>query len=259
MNRRIRAVAIVSSLMIAGVAGYALRARAGGIPSTGALSYSGILQSASGPTTGTHTVQVSLYASSSATTALCQSAAASLSIVNGYFTVPLPDTCTTAIGANPAAYVDVQVDGTGIGRTPIGAVPYAVEANHATTADTAAALAPAAVTGTVAASTSVTQTVRLVPNATYLLATTLTGGHQATWQTYVVHSPANGNLDVTFSQLLGSTFNDGNVGLISLTAQDGTTPTTSFNINNSSNQTINIKYTSNSFGGTWGYTLTRIY
>jgi hypothetical protein len=57
---------------------------------------------------------------------------------SGAFQVVLPAACTTAIHANGDLWVEVFVDGTTLGRTKLGAVPYAVEADHAVRADQSA-------------------------------------------------------------------------------------------------------------------------
>src|SRR5262249_48869424 len=89
-------------------------------------------------------------------TALCSSAAASVSLVGGAFQASLGDSCTTIVRANPDLWIDVLIDGASVGRTKLGAVPYAVEADHAvsassattaTTAATASALAAGPVAG----------------------------------------------------------------------------------------------------------------
>jgi hypothetical protein len=138
MNRRTRIVLGVAALGAAVGLGYAVRAaRASGIPATGALSYAGVLEDANGPITGTHNLQVSLYDAATNGNLLCQFASAPVSVTNGHFSVPLPDTCTTAIGANANTWIDIVVDGADTGRAAVGAVPYAVEANHAVNADNA--------------------------------------------------------------------------------------------------------------------------
>jgi hypothetical protein len=140
MTRNRRIVVGLTTLIIGAGLGYAVRsARAAGIPATKALSYSGTLEDSGGPVTGTHNVQVTLYDAATAGNQLCQAASAPIAIASGRFTVLLPDACTTAAGANQNIWVDVFVDGADTGRTPIGAVPYAVEANHAVKADTATA------------------------------------------------------------------------------------------------------------------------
>jgi hypothetical protein len=137
MTGRKRIVIGIASLGLAAGLGYAIRAAASGIPSTNALSYAGVLEDATGPISGSHNVQVIFYDAATAGNNLCQSTTAALSITNGHFSVQLPDACATAVGANPNVWVDVLVDGSDTGRTKIGAVPYALEANHSVSATTA--------------------------------------------------------------------------------------------------------------------------
>jgi hypothetical protein len=138
MIRRNRIVLGIASLGLAVGLGYAIRAAASGIPATNALSYTGVLEDSSGPITGSHSIQAILYDAATAGNVLCQTTAgATVTVTNGHFSIQLPDTCTTAVGGNPNAWVDVLVDGSDTGRTKIGAVPYAVEANHAPNADNA--------------------------------------------------------------------------------------------------------------------------
>jgi len=123
-------------LAIACAAFFAGRVLAGGIPATGALTYSGLLQDANGaPLTGAHNIQVALWpAATGGTTPACQTTSASLTLNAGRFSVTLPDSCTTTIQANADAWVEVLVEGASLGRSKLGAVPYAVEAAHASTA-----------------------------------------------------------------------------------------------------------------------------
>ncbi|MEO7035635.1 MAG: hypothetical protein ABI548_17050 [Polyangiaceae bacterium] len=139
MNRTLRVVA--TSVAVVGVAGSAFlagRVWAAGVPATGALTYSGLLQDAAGaPLTGSHPIEVQFWSAPSAGTSLCDVKAASATLTNGRFSLPLTDDCVTGIHANSSAYVEVSVDGVPLGRTKLGAVPYALEAGHATSADSA--------------------------------------------------------------------------------------------------------------------------
>ena len=137
MSDRTRVLLGVGALGLAVASGYGIRAAASGIPASHALTYVGELDNPSGAITGTHNIQVLLYDAATGGTSLCQSAAAPINVANGRFSVQLPDACTSVVAANPNAWVDVLVDGSDVGRTPIGAVPYAVEANHAVSADNA--------------------------------------------------------------------------------------------------------------------------
>jgi hypothetical protein len=137
MIRRTKIVIGVMSLGLATAAGYAIRAAASGVPASNALSYAGVLEDSNGPINGSHNILLILYDAATAGNNLCQSAPLSLNVQNGHFSVQLPEACTTAVGANPNVWIDVLVNGADTGRTKIGAVPYAVEANHAVNADNA--------------------------------------------------------------------------------------------------------------------------
>jgi hypothetical protein len=137
MIRRNRIVLSIASLGLAAGLGYAIRARASGVPSTGALSYAGVLDDANGPISGSHNIQVVLYDAAAGGNNLCQTTSSAINVANGQFSLLLPDTCTAAVAGNPNVWVDVFVDGADTGTTKIGAVPYAVEANHTSNADNA--------------------------------------------------------------------------------------------------------------------------
>jgi hypothetical protein len=53
------------------------------------------------------------------------------------FQLSLPKACSDAISDNPDVWSELEVDGVPFGRTKLGAVPYAIEAQHALTADNA--------------------------------------------------------------------------------------------------------------------------
>ena len=112
---------------------------ADGIPATGALAYSGRLEAPNGDAlTGTYNLEVKFWAAESgATNPLCTTNSQTVTLDRGRFTLSLPDTCTDAVQANPDVWVEILVDGNSLGRAKAGAVPYAVEAAHATTADRA--------------------------------------------------------------------------------------------------------------------------
>jgi len=135
------AAATVSVLAVGFVGG---RAWAGGIPTKGALTYSGLLQDVAGkPLTGTgHNMEIKLWSTGPAGgTQLCDTTGLAPDFkldASGRFSLQLDDTCTGAIGANAGAFVEVILDGSPLGpRTKLGAVPYAIEANHAVSADNA--------------------------------------------------------------------------------------------------------------------------
>jgi hypothetical protein len=131
-----------------GAAFYAGHAWAGGIPSSGAMTYSGVLQDVSGaPLTGTQFVEVKFWNSATesdlTTNLLCDSGTpASVSLEVGHFSIGLPDTCSSQVGLNKNIWAEVIVGPTAVsaaslGRAKLGAVPFAIEANHAVSADSA--------------------------------------------------------------------------------------------------------------------------
>ena len=150
MMPKLKRAAVVSCCVgIAGVAFVGGRAwGAGGIPAAGALNYSGLLQDAAGaPLSGTQYVEVKFWndaAASDAANLLCDTGTPSLTpLTNGRFTTGLPDKCTTQVGTNSGIWAEVLVGPSAaatasLGRAKIGAVPFAVEANHAVEAGHAA-------------------------------------------------------------------------------------------------------------------------
>jgi hypothetical protein len=120
------------------------RAWAGGIPAKGALTYSGVLQKPDGSplTSSGHNLEIKLWSTGpTGGTALCDTTVAAPTFTldnSGRFSVQLDDACTGAIGANAGAFVEILLDGNTLGRTKLGAVPYAIEATHAVNADSAA-------------------------------------------------------------------------------------------------------------------------
>jgi hypothetical protein len=114
------------------------RAMADGVPATGALTYTGVLEDATGaPLTGSKNIRISLFDALSGGTLQCQSASTPLQLVGGRFQLQLPDACANAVKAKPDQWVEVEVDGNALGRTKLGAVPYAVEAGRAVNATNA--------------------------------------------------------------------------------------------------------------------------
>jgi hypothetical protein len=147
MNRSRTAVAAASGVILLGILGgfFAGKALAGGIPPTAALTYSGKLEGAGGePLPSPQTLQLRFWndpSASAASNLLCESGSAGTTVTlsSGHFSIKLPDTCTAAINTNANAYVELRVGDplVSLGRTKIGAVPYAVEASHAVSSDKA--------------------------------------------------------------------------------------------------------------------------
>jgi hypothetical protein len=137
MKRSSKWAVFASALLSLGAAFVTGRTFAEGIPTTGALTYSGHLETADGaPLTGTRNIEVKFWgAASGGTSPLCTSNSRPVVLERGRFGVNLPDDCTGAVGANADVWIEVLVDGSSLGRTKAGAVPYAVEAAHASEAD----------------------------------------------------------------------------------------------------------------------------
>jgi hypothetical protein len=118
----------------------AVRARAAGIPDADVLTYTGYLEDADGrPLQSTVSVAVELWtgAEAGAGKKVCEAVAETVELQAGRFQVPLID-CDAEVKKNPNLWTEVRVDGASLGRTKLGAVPYAIEAAHATSADEAA-------------------------------------------------------------------------------------------------------------------------
>ncbi len=124
VNRRALVLAVpVVAVAVAFVAG---RLSAAGIPATGALTYSGTLEDAAGtPLTGTRTVDVYFWSTATiGATPLCSTQANTATLTAGRFSVPLPDTCTSAVHGGKDIWAEVRVDGTSLGLSKLGAVPW---------------------------------------------------------------------------------------------------------------------------------------
>lgn len=116
-----------------GLLGALRAARATGIPASGALVYSGTVTDASGkPLASPQSIGVTVYDAASGGKKVCAQSAQNIEIdAGGHFQVSMPDACTSAVAAQPDLWVEISVDGSGLGRSKIGAVPYAVSAGDA--------------------------------------------------------------------------------------------------------------------------------
>ncbi|HWA74371.1 MAG TPA: hypothetical protein VG937_18630 [Polyangiaceae bacterium] len=152
-----------AALLGLALAGVVRTSRAAGIPPSGALSYSGLLQDTGGaPLASPQFVEVKLWNDPAATAnanLLCDSGTpASVQLVSGHFSLVLPDACTGAVANNPNVYAEVLVGASAasaasLGRSKLGAVPYAVTSDNAVRAASAATADTASVAGAFTAKT----------------------------------------------------------------------------------------------------------
>jgi hypothetical protein len=150
---RVRSPVLGLGLLCAGsLIGFGLKSvLAEGIPDTDPLYYAGTLTEGGQPVTGVRAITVNLWADgTTGATPLCQTVASTAAVMSGRFRIALAASCKAALNQNNNAWVEVVDGATSLGRVKIGAVPYAVEADHAvaaTTAVTASALAAGPIVG----------------------------------------------------------------------------------------------------------------
>jgi hypothetical protein len=139
MNKRhvMMAVALTSAGALAGVG---MKALADGIPSPNPLYYAGTLtldgNLVSDPA---RSMKATLWTNPTPTvgeTALCVTSVTT-PVLDGRFRIALDPSCKGAINANPNVYVEVVDNAVSLGRAKVGAVPFAVEADHAVSATNA--------------------------------------------------------------------------------------------------------------------------
>jgi hypothetical protein len=114
----------------------ARRTWAVGVPSVAPLSYSGVLQDAEGKgLSGEHALQIRFWnVADGSGEALCTSGEVPVTLVDGRFSLPLPEECVSRVQTDPDVWVEVILDDSVLGRSKLGAVPYALEANRASAA-----------------------------------------------------------------------------------------------------------------------------
>lgn len=134
MNRRYHHLTFAALALALGSGGTLIvqQVRAAGVPKTGALTYAGVLALPDGTSVqGTKNIGLAVYDAASNGNLLCQVMSAPVPVQGGHFQVALPDVCLVAVQSNSDVWVDVQVDGGSVGRSKLGAVPYAIEAQRA--------------------------------------------------------------------------------------------------------------------------------
>lgn len=111
------------------------RARADGIPAVNPMVYSGTLEDGGRPAAdGTRNFRLTVWddaTSAESSRIRCITMAPGTMVTGGRFQIALDNACTAAVRGAPDLWIEVEVGGTSLGRTKIGAVPYAVEAARA--------------------------------------------------------------------------------------------------------------------------------
>ena len=110
--------------------------------------------------------------------------------------------------------------------------------------------------GTIASSqTSFTESLPLLGNGSYLVTVSLTGDHQDERQTYVVHTPLNGNLNVDFARLLNSSYVWPPQASITVATQNGGG---GWQANNNSAFTLRVTFRSGGAPAAWSLSAVKI-
>jgi len=121
-----------ATALVGGLIGYAV---AEGAPTTEPLFYGGLVTSKDGaPLEAAHAVSLRLFAAETGESALCSTPELAAQFKAGRFRVALPSGdkgCAKAVANNADSWVELSVDGTAFPRSKVGAVPYAIEADHA--------------------------------------------------------------------------------------------------------------------------------
>ena len=129
---------IFTTLALIGATGAALylgsTAMADGIPQDSPMTYAGVLEDGGSPVNGTRNFRLTVWndpASLEFEDMKCSTVTNNVSVDQGHFRIPLSNTCTSAVQDHSDLWIEVEVNGQVIGRTKLGAVPYAVEAERA--------------------------------------------------------------------------------------------------------------------------------
>lgn len=135
MKTKQLALGVVLTLAVAAVGYRVGKARADGVPTMNPLFYSGTLEDSGRPVEGARDITIRLWDAESGGSIACpETTAMAAPVVSGRFRVALGSGCVMAIQRNPELWTEVVVGGTSLGRSKVGAVPYAVEAGRASSA-----------------------------------------------------------------------------------------------------------------------------
>jgi microcystin-dependent protein len=129
------------------------RARADGIPGMLPLTYAGQLEEGGAAVNGSRNLRLTIWDDATSTESSrtrCITTAPGATVTSGRFQVVLDNACTAVVRATPDLWLEIEVNGSSLGRTKLSAVPFAIEANRASglTPAAANALIP---TGTIVA------------------------------------------------------------------------------------------------------------
>lgn len=132
MKKKHLALGAALTLAVAAVGYRVGKARADGVPMMNPLFYSGTLEDSGRPVEGTRDITIRLWDAATGGTIACpETTAMATPVQSGRFRVALGSACVMAIQRNPELWTEVVVGGTSLGRSKVGAVPYAVEAGRA--------------------------------------------------------------------------------------------------------------------------------
>lgn len=139
MNKKTQWSLGVGLLALAGAAGYReRRAVADGVAAETPMIYAGLLEEAGAPVTGDRMVRIVLWDHATEITSphrKCETLPdTKVAFAAGRFQVPLDNACTNAVHANPNLWIEIFIEAESMGRSKLGAVPYALEAGRATAA-----------------------------------------------------------------------------------------------------------------------------
>ncbi len=132
MKTRSLAAGMSLALIIAAVGYKVGRARADGVPAMNPLFYSGLLEDGGRPVEGARDITLRLWDAAGGGTIACpETTSMATPVLGGRFRIALDPACVAAIQRNRELWSEVVVGGTSLGRSKVGAVPYAIEAARA--------------------------------------------------------------------------------------------------------------------------------
>jgi len=118
------------------------------VPEADGITYSALLTDATGqPISGARILTLALWDSASGGTRRCGVGPDMQTLHAGRFQLQLPAACAAAVHERADLWLEVSVDGTSLGRSKLGSVPYALEAAHSGSADGAAGALATRLTG----------------------------------------------------------------------------------------------------------------